>query len=115
MKTRIKELREQHGLGQETLASFVGSSQQSISRVEREQCVTSADLIVNIAKHFNVTTDYILCLSNTRRSLEGQLKVNQEIDEYYDIVSAYQKLNMANKVTIKILMNRFIEVQKEGN
>lgn len=115
MKTRIKELREQHGLRQETLASFVGSSQQSISRVEREKCVPSADLIVNIAEHFNVTTDYVLCLSNTRRSIEGQLRVNQEIDEYYDVVSAYKKLNKENKATTKILMNRFIEVQKEEN
>lgn len=41
--------------------------------------------------------------------------MNQEIDEYFDIVSEYKKLNVANKTTIKILMNRFIEVQKEGS
>ena len=55
MDTRIRELREQHGLGQETLANFVGSSQQTISRIENGKCVPPLDLVVNIAKYFRVT------------------------------------------------------------
>ena len=114
MKTRIKELREQYGIGQEALANFVGSSQQSISRIENGKSVPPADLIVNIAEHFKVTTDYILCLSNTKRNLEGQLLINKEIDEFYEVVSAYKELNSANRKTVTILMKRLIEVQKEG-
>lgn len=113
MKTRIKELREQYGMCQETLASFVGSSQQTISRIENEKCMPPVDLVVNIAQYFNVTVDYILCLSDTRRNLEGQLKVNKEIDEFYDIVSAYKKLNAENRTTLTILLSRLVEVQKE--
>ena len=60
MNTRIKELREQQGLGQEALADFIGSSQQTISRIENGKCVPPSDLIINVAKHFMVTTDYIL-------------------------------------------------------
>lgn len=115
MKTRIKELREQYGIGQEALASFVGSSQQTISRIENEKCIPPADLIVNIAKHFNVTADYILFLSDTKRNLEGQLRVNKEIDEFYDVVSAYRKLNAENRETITILLKRFVDIQKEVN
>lgn len=115
LNTRIKKLREERGMRQETLASFVGSSQQTISRIETEKCVPSADLIVNIADFFKVTADYILCLSDTRRNLEGQLQINKEIDEFYDIVSAYKQLNDANRTTVSILMNRLIDVQKEGS
>lgn len=115
MNTRIKELREQQGLGQEALASFVGSSQQTISRIENGKCVPPSDLIVNVAKHFMVTTDYILCLSDTKRNLEGQLQINKEIDEYFDFVSLYKQLSDENKKTLIILLNRLIEVQKQGD
>lgn len=113
MKTRIRELREQYGVGQGALANFVGSSQQAISRIENGKSVPPADLIINIAEHFKVTTDYILCLSDTKRNFEGQLKINKEIDEFYEIVSAYKELNETNRKTIIILLKRLVEVQKE--
>lgn len=113
--TRIKELREEHGMGQTALADFVASSQQTISRVENEKCIPPLDLVVNIAKHFKVTVDYLLCLSDTKRNLEGQLQVNKEIDEFYEIVSVYKELNNDNRKTISILLNRLMEVQKEGD
>lgn len=113
LDTRIKELREEHGLGQAALANFVGSSQQAISRIENGKCVPPLDLVVNIAEHFKVTVDYILCLSNTKRNLEGQLQINKEIDEFYEIVSVYKELNEENRKTIMILLNRLREVQKE--
>lgn len=74
-----------------------------------------SDLIINVAKHFMVTTDYILCLSDTKRNLEGQLLINKEIDEYFDFVSLYKQLNDENRKTLIILLNRLIEVQKEGD
>lgn len=113
LDTRIRTLRKQYGLGQEALANFVGSSQQTISRIENGKCIPPADLIVNIANHFKVTSDYILCLSDTKRSFEGQLAINKEIDEFYEVVSVYKELNVANRETVMILLNRLREVQKE--
>lgn len=115
LNTRIRELREQQGLRQDTLANFVGSSQQTISRIENGKCVPPVDLIVNIAEYFKVTVDYILCLSDTKRNLEVQLKINREIDEFYELVSAYKDLNNENRETITILLNRLREVQKVGS
>ncbi len=111
MHTRIKQLREEHGMGQAALADFVASSQQTISRVENEKCIPPLDLIVNIAKHFKVTTDYLLCLSETKRSFEGQLQINKEIDEFYEIVSLYKELNADNRKTVLMILNRLREVQ----
>lgn len=111
MHTRIKQLREEHGMGQAALADLVASSQQTISRVENEKCIPPLDLIVNIAKHFKVTTDYLLCLSETKRSFEGQLQINKEIDEFYEIVSLYKELNTDNRKTVLMILNRLREVQ----
>lgn len=115
MNTRIRELREQKGIGQETLATFVGSSQQTISRIENGKCLPPIDLIVNIAQYFNVTVDYLLCLSETKRNLEGQLKMNKEIDTFYEIVSIYKELNDTNRKTVEIMLKRLRDVQKEGD
>lgn len=115
LNTRIRELREQQGLRQDTLANFVGSSQQTISRIENGKCVPPVDLIVNIAEYFKVTVDYILCLSDTKRNLEVQLKINREIDEFYELVSAYKDLNNENRETITILLKCLREVQKVGS
>ena len=115
MNTRIRELRERQGLGQAALASFVGSSQQTISRIENGKCVPHTDLIIKIADYFKVTVDYILCLSDTKRSLEGQLMISQEIDEFYDIVSIYKELDDTNRKTITVLLHRLREVQREGS
>lgn len=112
LNTRIRELREQQGLRQDTLANFVGSSQQTISRIENGKCVPPVDLIVNIAEYFKVTVDYILCLSDTKRNQEGQIQINKEIDEFYDLVSVYKDLNNENRETITILLNRLREIQK---
>lgn len=115
MDTRIRELRERQGLGQAALANFVGSSQQTISRIENGKCVPPTDLIINIANYFRVTVDYVLCLSDTKRSLEGQLMVNREIDEFYDVVSIYKELNDANRKTTTVLLHRLREAQREGS
>jgi len=112
--TRVKELRIERGLKQEALADFVGSSQQTISRIENEIGNPPLDLIVLLAKYFNVTVDYILCLSNTRRSFEGQLRMDKEIDECYNVVSVYKSLSEENRKTILLVMNCLVEMQKGG-
>lgn len=114
MYTRVKELRTERGLKQETLADFVGSSQQTISRIENDIGTPPLDLMILLAKYFNVTTDYILGLSDSRRGLEGQLKMDKEIDEYYNIILIYKSLDEENKKTSLLLMNRLLETQKKG-
>jgi len=45
-----------------------------------------------MADSFNVTTDYILGRTDIKRDLSGQLRMNHEMDRYYDIVLRYQRL-----------------------
>lgn len=115
LNTRIKELRLEHGMGQVALGNFVGVSQQTISRIENEKCIPPIDLIINIAQHFEVTVDYILCLSDNKRSREVEQRISKELDDYCEIISVYKELNSANRKTILILLNRLYEAQKEGN
>lgn len=40
-----------------------------------------------------MTTDYLLGLSDVKRNLTGEIRVNETIDEYYDLIEVYRKLD----------------------
>lgn len=93
MKSRIKELRKKRGLMQQRLASELGITQQMLSRYERDVTLIKVDVLKKIAKYFNVTTDYLLGVSDVKRDLQRQMNVNETLDEYYDLVEVYKELD----------------------
>ena len=99
MKNRVKELREAKHLTQTGLALKVGSTQQTISKIEREIGVPKLDLALIMADFFNVTLEYLFCLSDKKHKLEHQIKIDN------------QDLNSENKVTLNLIMLRLLEVQ----
>ena len=60
MQNRVRELRKEHKLKQEELAAKINVSQQTISRIEKEENSLPADTLVDLAKYFGVSVDYIL-------------------------------------------------------
>lgn len=93
MKSRIKELRKKRGLMQQRLASELGITQQMLSRYERDVTLIKVDVLKKIAKYFNVTTDYLLGISDVKRDLQRQMNMNETLDEYYDLVEVYKELD----------------------
>lgn len=65
---RLKELRKEKRLSQLNLAVKLEASQQTISRLEKEEDLfPTGDLLIRMAKYFNVSADYLLELTDTRR------------------------------------------------
>lgn len=93
MESRIKQLRENRGLIQEILASELGITQQMLSKYERDVLCIKVDVLKRIAEYFNVTTDYLLGVSEVKRDLQGQMKVNKTLDTYYDLIEIYKDLD----------------------
>lgn len=93
MKSRIRQLREKRGLMQQRLASELGITQQMLSKYERDVTLIKVDVLKKIAKYFNVTTDYLLGVSDVKRDLQRQMKMNETLDEYYDLVEVYKDLD----------------------
>ncbi len=60
---RIRELREDNDKTQAEIAKILSTTQQHYSRIEKGQTEISADRVVILAKYYNVSTDYILDLS----------------------------------------------------
>ena len=61
---RLKQLRIKKGLKQQELADMFGLSSGTISFYESEQRKPDIDFIVAVAKYFDVSTDYLLGLTN---------------------------------------------------
>ena len=93
MESRIKQLRENRGLIQEILAAELGITQQMLSKYERDILCIKVDVLMKIAEYFNVTTDYLLGISEVKRDLRGQMKMNKTLDTYYDLIEIYKDLD----------------------
>ncbi len=60
----IKELRKSFNISQVQLANELGVTKQCVSNWENDNILPSLDMLLKIAKYFNVTTDYLLGVSN---------------------------------------------------
>ena len=64
---RIIALRNGTGKSQKGVADALGITASVLSRLERgETKFISHDLIIALAEYYNVTTDYLLCVSDVR-------------------------------------------------
>lgn len=111
MESRIKQLRENRGLIQEILASELGITQQMLSKYERAVLCIKVDVLKRIAEYFNVTTDYLLGVSEVKRDLQGQMKVNKTLDTYYDLIEIYKGLDEYDQEMVWSIMQT---VKKAG-
>lgn len=71
---RIKVLCKENGINITTLENKCGFSQNSI--VKWAKTSPSVDKIISVARYFNVSADYLLCLTDELKPLE-----NREIAE----------------------------------
>lgn len=60
---QIKKLRMNKGISQVQLADKLNVTKQSVSNWENEYIMPSVDMLIKIANFFNVSTDYLLGLS----------------------------------------------------
>lgn len=112
MGNRIKELRKSRGMNQEALASYIGVSQQTISKIERNTDSLSTDILIQLSEYFDVTTDYILGVSDEKRNTIIENKVKNRLEEYNEFVVEYGELNEYNQRAVVKIMKALKEMQK---
>ena len=61
---RIKEIRLDRGLSQQRMGEILAVSQDTISLWEKGKSVPTAEYLISIARNFEVSVDYILCLKD---------------------------------------------------
>lgn len=115
IQNRIRELRKSMSMSQVGLSLALGTTQQAISRMENSPYDIPSDLLVKMSKFFNVTTDYILGISDIKHNVSGHARMDREMDKYYSIVLRYQQLSEINRRTFMVILDRLEQAQHEGD
>ena len=63
---RIRDLREDRDLSQADIAKVIKTTQQQYSKIETGKADISGQKLILLAKFYNVSTDYILGISNEK-------------------------------------------------
>ena len=63
---RLKDLREDADLKQKDIAEYLHIRQNTYSQYENGQRQVPIDVLIKLAKYYNVSTDYILGLTNEK-------------------------------------------------
>ena len=61
---RLKELRIENKLSQKEFGEILAVSQDTVSLWENGKSLPTAEYLIAISKHFNVSVDFLLCLTD---------------------------------------------------
>lgn len=89
---RIKSLRESSGLTQAEIARSLGISRSGVNAWEMGLSVPSTQYIVELAKKYNVSTDYLLGMENTATiSVKGLSQ--KQVTVLLDTIACFKDVN----------------------
>ncbi len=111
---KLKELRNLRRISQKIVGQEIGITQQNISRYEKDVCTIPIDMLVKLADYYNVSTDYILGISQVKRNVEGRERENQTISDNYDFVEIYRTLSERDKELLWTMALKMKESPEKG-
>ena len=99
---RLKQLRIKNGLKQQELANMFGLSSGTISFYESEQRKPDIDFIVAVAKYFDVSTDYLLGLTNATDKENIDISKVTGLNDF-SLTILEQSLKESNNVAAEVI------------
>ena len=99
---KIIQLRKQNNLSQSDLAKKVGASRTIIGNYERNINTPSIEMIIKIAKVFNVSVDYII----------GEGKISSYDKEVLKRIEDIENLDSETKKSLFFLIDNVIQNYK---
>ena len=88
---KIKLLREKAGLTQSELARILGLSRSGVNAWEMGLSVPSTQYVVELAKHFNVSTDYLLGIEDTA-TIKVKGLTQKQVSALLDTIDCFRNI-----------------------
>lgn len=111
---RIKYLRQNARYTQDELAARLNVSKASVSAYERNLRQPSLDVIISLARIFNVSTDYVL-MGKTNMIIEVSGLTDEQRKSVYEIANLYKTCNRYEVYMEKHnLLKHLIEESEQG-
>ena len=106
---RILLLQEQAKVNNKDLEKAAGLPNGSISKYKKKEYSPSVSAIIGLARYFGVTTDYLLCLSDSPTpAVEKSHSQEEEL-----LLKAYNAASATGKFRIiQVCMNELDEAEK---
>lgn len=111
--SRFKELRLARGLTQGKLAKELGTSQQTISRIEFRDELIPTDILIKASEYYNVSIDYILGLSDERSNQTCQERMYQYLAGQEDFMMEFTNLKPKYQKVVKSVVRTLAEEQAQ--
>jgi len=92
MSNRIKKLRKEQNIRQQTLADLVNCSQQTISKIENDKMIGSVDLIIDIAKALNTSVEYLMCQDQNYQSNQYNDRLLKMANQHLELLNILKLL-----------------------
>ncbi|MBQ7308267.1 MAG: helix-turn-helix transcriptional regulator [Clostridia bacterium] len=107
MYKRLKELREDNDLTQKKISEILNMSQTGYSQYEIGRNDIPTKILIDLAKHYNTTTDYILGLTDIKEPI-----TNYEITKAKQtLINQILKLNDKNTFLAYIYCKGLFDTQ----
>lgn len=106
---RIKDLRKKRKLTQAELSDSINIGQSTLANFENGKRTIPVDIVIQLAQFFNVSTDYLLGLSN---SPDAEIVHSEQLSsEEKEIIDVYRNLNADGK---RILLGKALDLKLSG-
>lgn len=79
------------------MATELEITQQQLSKYERNIASIKVESLKKVAAYFNVTTDYLLEISDVKRDVVGAVEMGRTLEQYYDLVELYRGLEQCDQ------------------
>lgn len=110
--SRFKDLRLARGLTQGRLARELGTSQQTISRIEFKDEMIPTDILIKASKYYNVSVDYILGLTEEKHNQVSQERLQKHLAEHENMMLEYAALKPEYRMVVKSVVRTLTELQE---
>lgn len=111
MRTRTRQLRESKKMTQTALGLAIGCAQNTISKIESEKVVPSADILCKLADYFHTTTDYLLYRTDERYPTNTTRFTNSRLTQY---MFKLQELTIEMQDSIFCIIDIFLNKNIRG-
>ena len=107
LKERLRKLRKERDVKQVELADAIQEARTSISTYENGK-TPHVDVCIKLAAYFDVTVDYLLCLTNDRKPPAGSLA------DYFEKLTPYAGNSTLTASGISDLLEALTDYYKQG-
>lgn len=106
---RLVEIREKNGYTRKRLAEELGRPYATITKYESGEREPGHTYIIEIAKKFGVTTDFILGISEQNEPQFVQKTSPDLSDEAIKVAAAYDRASQKERGTVRFILSDYMQ------